>query len=92
MSNETLLPLELAYPLILGSCLIGFLFGMLNWSSVKAIDTERRPEARDHILNTEINKEDGTTTSPLQLMNKTSILIQEVTLVLKIGSCHFSSR
>jgi hypothetical protein len=73
MSNETLLTLNLAYPLILGSCLIGFLFGMLNWSTVKDVDTEKKPEASNHILTTPVK---GNT--PLDLMNKTSKLIQEV--------------
>lgn len=78
MSNETLLTLDVAYPLILVSCLIGFLFGMLNWSTVKEIDTEKRPEGNDHILTTPV---DGKT--PLDLMNKTSKLIQDVHNLLK---------
>lgn len=78
MSTETLLPLELAYPLILGSCVIGFLFGIFNWSNVKSIDTEKKPEQNNHILSETIQREDGSTTTPLNLMNKTSSLIQEV--------------
>jgi hypothetical protein len=73
MSNGTLLTVDLAYPLILGSCLIGFLFGMLNWSSVKEVDTKKKPEGNNHILTTPVK---GNT--PLDLMNKTSELIQDV--------------
>jgi hypothetical protein len=78
MSTETLLPLELAYPLILGSCVIGFLFGILNWANVKSVDTEKKPEVKDHILLATVNKKDGSTTTPLETMNKTSVLIQNV--------------
>ena len=77
MSTENLLPFDLAYSVILGSCLIGFLFGYYNWLKIKEIDTNKRPESKDHILSTPIKKEDGSTTTPLDLMNKTSVLIQE---------------
>jgi hypothetical protein len=46
---------------------------MLNWSTVKEVDTEKKPEASNHILTTPVK---GNT--PLDLMNKTSKLIQEV--------------
>ena len=73
MSNETYLPIELAYPLILGSCLIGFLFGIQNWNKVEEVDTQKKPESETHILTVEKNGE-----TPLQRMNKTSELIQAV--------------
>jgi len=49
---------------------------MLNWSTVKDIDTEKRPEGNNHILTTPVH---GNT--PLDLMNKTSRLIQDVKIL-----------
>ena len=83
MLTETLLLFELAYPIILGSCLIGFLFGMYNWSQVKSIDTEKRPEDKNHILTAGSKRENGEHIDHLQLMNKTSILIQQVPILNK---------
>ena len=85
MLTETLLPFEFAYPIILGSCLIGFLFGIYNWLHVKSIDTEKRPADKNHILTAGSKRENGETIDHLDLMNKTSVLIQDVIFHIILG-------
>jgi len=53
---------------------------MLNWSTVKDVDTEKKPEGSNHILTTPVK---GST--PLELMNKTSKLIQDGALTFLLA-------
>ena len=67
---------NLAYPLIFGSCFIGFCFGLINWIKVRFIkkkianiDTTQKPPDTSNCLHKK---------TPIILMNKTSLYIQEV--------------
>ena len=84
MSTEILLNFQYAYSIIFGSCFFGFVFGYYNWMKIKEIDTLKRPEGEDHILSRPIEKKDGSTT-PLDLMNKTSTLIQNGALTFLLA-------